>query len=367
LEVEGTLGDREGAAPNQTAAEGSASRSGLFQLFETAFHFFDRVLNKLHGDPRLTILWGFAVLLFVSLVAILFLNRHLAPQWQWLQEVQIALVILALVFLFVFTVARMPAPPRERPDSALWQPTAATPADRKAYETWHGWAELTIGGDERTINIATLVALETLRRGGDSTAAMDAARASVGVGPTKSPLVADVVDAARSGLPAPQLVRKRGRAWMALGGCAATLFLLTVVLIFVLAAIGAALTPAGSPSAGSLESGRAASLVMQGICVRNPQCPVTPALAERLETLAQQGIDGRCHCQMVAYSYLVTGATQTTSGGIAHVLVTFGNGVTTGIDVVVVQGPVGWLATDFRCAGSSTSIFNDPVASCPAR
>ncbi len=365
------MGHDEGASPNQTSAAGGASAGGgLFQLFETAFHFFDRVLSKLHGDPRLTILWGFAVLLFVSLIAILSLNRPLAGQSQWLQAALIALVILALVFLLVFTIARIPGPRRERRDTVPGPSTPMTPADRKAYERGHGWAAVTIGGDERTLNIATLVALETLRRGGDATAAMEAARASVGSAALPSPLVTAVVDVVRSGQPAPRLVHKRSRSWIAVGGCAATLFLLTVALIIALAvigAIGAAISRTDSSSAADFESKRVASILMQGTCLTGGGCPVTPALAGRLAVLFQQGIDWRCRCPQPSH-YLVIGVTQTATGGIAHVRIDLGNGLATGIDVVVVQRPEGWLATDLQCTvtqGSSTSIFNDPVAPCP--
>jgi hypothetical protein len=72
---------------------------------DTAFGFFGNLLEAIKRDTRLTILWGFGVLLFVCLVVLLVLAPDLHPT---AKAILIGGVILILPVLFIYTVPRLP-------------------------------------------------------------------------------------------------------------------------------------------------------------------------------------------------------------------------------------------------------------------
>jgi hypothetical protein len=103
---------KQGRASNQGVLTTFAS--GFWAFMRSAFVFFERVLDAVKDDSRLTILWGFAVLLLVVLISVLVLANDLAPLAKLILAV---VVILTLVALFLYTIPRVRAtaapPPAE--------------------------------------------------------------------------------------------------------------------------------------------------------------------------------------------------------------------------------------------------------------
>jgi hypothetical protein len=100
-------------------------------------------------------------------------------------------------------------------------------------------------------------------------------------------------------------------------------------------------------------------------------CPVTDRLAARLDELTAPRAEGPgpspplCRCQNGPNSISV-GPEVTASGGVAHVTMDYGGGLSNNIDLIMVVSGGRLLVDDTRCTsgGSSTSVYAAQLTDC---
>lgn len=97
-------------------------------------------------------------------------------------------------------------------------------------------------------------------------------------------------------------------------------------------------------------------------------CPVSDALAARLDAHPLPAAEPLCRCQNSWQSRTITtdGLPPGNPGVIAHVVLNFGSG-SVKLDVTILRTEAGWFATDTTCSGqdsSATSIYAQSPPPC---